>query len=206
MKLYMLLDASGSMGNNWKETLGAINAFVKSKNDTSIEGITVIAHDMLETMRYRVLRDNVPFKHWVNLTNEEVSPGGATPLLDAMGRMLSQIETDKPERAIVVVITDGHENASKEYKLETLRIKMETLKKMNVEFTFIGANFDAFGQANDFGVAAGSTITMNSGFFTKAFTNLRDKAEAYATAEDFTTMKAAMTYSSKERGEAAGTS
>lgn len=206
MQLYMLLDASGSMQTNWQETLGAINEFVQSRKDTSIEGITVAAHDALETMRYRVLRDKVPFKYWVNLTNDQVSPGGSTPLLDAMGRMLSQVESDKPERAIVVVITDGHENASKEYNLETLRMKMNALKEKNVEFTFIGANFDAFDQASSFGVQSGATIQMNAGHYAKAFSTLRDKAETYAMAADTATMRSAMSYTVADREEAAGNS
>lgn len=206
MKVYMLLDASGSMVSNWIETLGAINSFVTSRADSAIKTITLAAHDASDRMRYRTLRNSVSIKEWRSVSSDEVSPGGGTPLYDAMGKMLTQILSENPERALVVVITDGYENSSVEWNEKSVKVLMNTLKEKNVEFTFIGADFDAFNQASGVGVHYDMALNMTKGNYRATFTTLRNKAETFARASTRAEMTGAVAYTSADRTEAAGNS
>lgn len=203
MKVYMLLDASGSMSDNWAETLGAINKFVASEQKTAITGLTLIAHDYGSSMNYRVLRDDVKLHAWKPVTTNEVSPGGYTPLYDAMGKLLTTVIDVNPEQGIVVVITDGQENSSREWNAASVSKLMDILKNKKVEFTFIGADFNAFGQAGSVGVSSAYTLNMTKGNYAETFRSLRSKTEVYATSAP--DMKAAaMMYSAKDRAVAEG--
>lgn len=86
--------------------------------------------------------------------------GGATALLDAIGRTLHKIESAqehtaeefRADKVMVVIITDGYENASREYSAEAVRQMIGRLREKGWEFVFLGANIDAVETASHFGI------------------------------------------------------
>jgi uncharacterized protein YegL len=102
-----------------------------------------------------------------DVTFPVIVPRGGTALNDALGatiarlgeRFAAQPEDERPGKVLVLVITDGHENASREYSTESIK-KLVTRQQdeWNWEFVFLGANIDSFAAARDYGIHDGSTL------------------------------------------------
>jgi hypothetical protein len=84
-----------------------------------------------------------------------------TALLDAVGRAINETgarlaameETDRPGLVVFVVMTDGLENSSREFTRSTIKEMIERQQKVyNWHFTFLGANQDAFAEAQSLGI------------------------------------------------------
>jgi Mg-chelatase subunit ChlD len=95
------------------------------------------------------------------ITANEYSVGGNTALLDAMGAAIHKTvnalaqtgEAYRPEKVMFVIITDGEENASREYGAEQVKQMIEGQKSgSGWEFIFLGANIDAVKTAGRFGI------------------------------------------------------
>ena len=96
---------------------------------------------------------------------------GCTALLDAIGRTVNKVanvhrgmaEEYRPERVMFVIITDGFENASREYNWDKVKSMVEHYKaKYHWEFLFLGANLDAIGTAARFGISADRAVQYHS--------------------------------------------
>ena len=68
-------------------------------------------------------------------------------------------EEYRPEKTIFVIITDGYENASREYSYDRVKKMIEQKKEDGWEFLFLGANIDAIGEAEKIGIAADRSVT-----------------------------------------------
>lgn len=97
------------------------------------------------------------------ISDKEYSVGGSTALLDAIGKTIHKIGTAqkntsedfRAEKVMLVIITDGEENASREYSLKTVRNQIEKQKKRyGWEVISLGANMDAVATAGRFGISA----------------------------------------------------
>lgn len=84
----------------------------------------------------------------------DYNPLGGTPLYDAMGAALTELEGVATEKDIVLVtiITDGYENASRKYDVEKIRNLVKKLDEKDWVFTYIGANQDAIFEAERLGI------------------------------------------------------
>jgi len=90
------------------------------------------------------------------------APRGNTALLDAIGQTLNTVgarlsktpEAERPGKVIVVILTDGMENASKEFSAARVKEMItEQHGKYSWEFVYLGANQDAFKVGNSYGIA-----------------------------------------------------
>lgn len=181
MKAYILLDRSGSMATHWVEMIGALNAYVSglsSDKATKKSEVTVVAFDSADP--FMVLRNSVKAADWSQITAEEVSPRGGTPLFDAIGKLVTTIRKDAPKKATIVIITDGAENSSMEVKKEAAKAMLDDMRAKNFDVVFIGANFDAFAQGAGLGNMASSTLNMNAGNYGAAMKGLSARSVSYA--------------------------
>jgi len=157
-KVFILLDRSGSMASMWKEAIDGINSYVKNLENTEI---MVAAFD---TGDYMVLR-NCSRKNWDPIGYKEIEPRGGTPLLDAAGRIMWSMHDSKAKRAILVVVTDGHENSSTKFKASEIKDMTKKLTTdMNYDIVFLGANFDKIGDVahQNFGWSDQSRMVQTS--------------------------------------------
>lgn len=158
-ELVCILDKSGSMSGLEKETLGGFNGFLEKQQ--AMEGEAVLT-TVLFSDEIQVIHDRCPVKGVRPLTGRDYEPEGCTALLDALGRTLCRVRENqrrlvpafRPERTIVVVITDGMENASREYTLDRVRKLIAQCKEAGWEFLFLGANMDAVAEAAKVGLDA----------------------------------------------------
>lgn len=92
-----------------------------------------------------------------------LTPRGGTPLLDAMGRALDHLTKYNPEEVIVMVITDGEENESREWTCDRIKARVTELEAKDWKFLFLGANIDAFAEAGGLGIGVGTTVAFAQG-------------------------------------------
>jgi hypothetical protein len=187
MQAYILLDRSGSMQSLWVEALSSVNAFAKelaNKKDGPVvdSHITLAVFDSQESLKFDVLRRKQPALHWENVTDKDATPRGMTPLLDAMVRIIALAEADNPDKAVIVIMTDGAENASHEVTREGVKAALDRVKAKGWETVFLGANFDNISDASSVGVAHGQQMAMSSGTMERSLASLARKSRAYAAA------------------------
>ena len=185
MQAYILLDRSGSMQSLWVEALSSVNAFAKelaNKTDgPSVDShVTLAVFDSQESLQFDTLRRKQPALHWEAVTDKDASPRGMTPLLDAMVRIISLAEGDNPDKAVIVVMTDGQENASREVTREGVKAALDRVKAKGWEVVFLGANFDNLADASSVGVGGGKQMAMSVGTMNESMSRLARKSRAYA--------------------------
>lgn len=169
MELYTeiiaVIDRSGSMSTIAKDMEGGFNEFIAEQKKGSGKClVTLIQFDAPqgpETLYTAKPLAEVPPMSLI--------PRGGTPLLDALGvaivsngeRFAKQAE--KPDKVIVMVITDGEENASREYTKEQVREKVKHQEaNYGWQFIYLGANVDSFKNASALGFSASNVANYNA--------------------------------------------
>jgi hypothetical protein len=163
-----VIDRSGSMMSVWNETITGFNHFIKTQKETEGEAsLTLIQFDDKYEVNY-VAKD---IKTVPDLTGATYTPRGCTALLDAIGkaitttgvRLNTMSQEARPDKVIFVILTDGAENASREYSKDAIN-KMIThqKEKYNWDFVFLGANQDAIATGASLGLSRGQTLTYDS--------------------------------------------
>lgn len=155
--LYLLLDESGSMSGMAGDVIGGSNNFIEDQRklpDPAVIGIAVFGSHIQGMIR--IVRPMTDLREIKLLTEEDYMPTGGTPLLDATGKSILQLDTDwlreKPDRCIFVTFTDGHENASSEFTKDKIKSLIQSREKSGFwQFLFLGANIDAFSVGADMG-------------------------------------------------------
>jgi hypothetical protein len=182
---YILLDRTGSMEPIWSEALSSVNAYADGL--ATLDGgprvdadITLAVFDAQEGLQFEVLRDEVDAQNWHDVTNREVSPRGMTPLYDAIGRMVSLAEKDKPEKAVIVIMTDGAENSSKEMTKTSAKAALDRVRAKGWEVVFLGTEFSNFDDATGVGQSSSRNMAVSKDQLSDSMRRLSDKSKAYA--------------------------
>jgi hypothetical protein len=157
-EIIMVLDRSGSMRSIDKATVEGFNKFLdEQKNSEGEAFVTLVQFDDRYEMNYQ----SVPVKNVDELVlNETFIPRGGTALLDAVGKTIEDLKTDRD--VIFVIITDGEENASKTYKREAIMKMIETQTNEGWKFLFLAANQDAIKAGGSIGIKGSNSINYSS--------------------------------------------
>lgn len=182
---YILLDRTGSMSSIWDEALGSVNAYVASVIEPDDgpdvnNDITLAVFDAQDGLQFDVLRKNVTGENWNEVTSEEVAPRGMTPLFDAIGRIISVAEADAPEKAVIVIMTDGMENSSREFNKEQAKSALDRVEGKGWQVVFLGAEFANFSDADAVGVSASKQMAVSKDQLGTTMHNLAKKNRGYA--------------------------
>ena len=146
----IILDKSGSMNTianaaigGVNETIGTIKATAKKHEDDQEHFFSLVAFCGCER---KYIFENVPISDVRPITSDDYQPCCGTPLYDAIGlsvnRLATAMEKEDGALAQVTIITDGYENASKEYSGAAVKGLIERFKAKGWTFAFIGANQD----------------------------------------------------------------
>jgi uncharacterized protein YegL len=182
-----ILDRSGSMGSIIDEAIGGLNTFLDDqKAEDGDANITIALFDDL----YQVIYDNVDLKTIPKITRDLYNPRGMTALYDAIGKTMTSIgerlaktaEEDRPEKVMIVILTDGQENNSREYSASKIA-EMITHQEStyNWTFMFLAANQDACSVGKSLGMKDYSNVNFNAtaGGTRGAFTNMSSMTKSY---------------------------
>lgn len=157
-ELLMILDMSGSMHSLRDDTIGGYNSLIEEqkKEEGSAVVTTVLFND-----GYTVVHDRVDINDVKPMTGAEYVPQGTTAMLDAVGKAIISVgqklaampEEERPSKVMVTIITDGYENASREYTWDIIKSMIkEQREKYSWIFTFIGADIDTMSVSNSLGI------------------------------------------------------
>ena len=153
----LILDRSGSMSGRESDVIGGVNTFIEEQKKLPDPAcIAFVRFDSEAIERFRPMQDLAKVEP---LAKGDFQPRGGTPLLDAVGRTVTQLDedwkTEKPDRCIVVVVTDGQENASKEFTKANIQALIKARQDSSLwAFIYLGANVDAFAEGGSMGFAA----------------------------------------------------
>ena len=163
-EIVVVLDRSGSMQSISESTVEGFNKFLDEQKNAEGEAfVTLVQFDD----RYEVNYKSVPVKDVNPLINGETfKPRGMTALLDAIGK----------------TITDGDENASREFKRDAIMKMIKTLENdKGWYFLFLGANQDAISAGGNMGITSNKSFTYDATDIgtTNAFTSFSSNISNY---------------------------
>lgn len=160
-----IIDRSGSMAVCEKDMRGGFDTFVKDQQAQPGEcTMTLVRFDTV----YETVFESRPIKGVGPLV---LDPRGGTALLDALGMTISTVgqqlaalpKTKRPSKVVVLVITDGEENSSKEYSLTTVRTMLTHQQDVEKwQFIYLGANQDAITVAAHMGIPTSNAMSYNT--------------------------------------------
>ena len=162
----ILLDRSGSMQTIKTAMESGMKEFIQGHQTVPSTRLSLIQFD--GTNSYEEVYIERPITDVPELI---LSPRGWTPLYDALcktidktgQRLAAKREADRPDKVLFLIITDGEENASREFKRHDARTRIERQKdRYQWEFSYLGANQDAYKEAQSIGIDWGKTMNFNA--------------------------------------------
>lgn len=167
-EMVFILDRSGSMYGLEKDAVGGFNSLIRrQKQEPGAAIVSTVLFDDNST----VLHDRIPLADVPKMKRHDYVPQGCTALLDAIGGVIHHIGTihkqtrldNRPTHTIVVILTDGMENASCRYNITKVRKMVKRQQdKYGWEFLFLGANMDAIATAGSVGIPASHAVTYKN--------------------------------------------
>ena len=165
-RLVFLLDRSGSMRSIQDDVVGGFAAFIDDQRAEAGDCTVTLAQF---DNRYEVVHQDVPLDQVPAL---DLRPRGGTALLDAMGRLITDVSADiadlpedqRPGTVIVSIMTDGKENASREWTHPAIKALVEQQSaEQDWQFLYMGADQDAIEVGARLGVKREQSLTYTKG-------------------------------------------
>lgn len=149
-----------------EDIIGGFNAFLHEQQaQPDPATLTLVQFDSGDP--YEVIHHFRPIAEIPDLTRKTYVPRATTPLLDAMGRGINDLEksladlSEKPSRIIMVIITDGQENASREFTRDQVQKMITEKQAVGWQFVFLSADLSAIDEAIASGVRATSSMSFD---------------------------------------------
>lgn len=166
-EIAFILDRSGSMESMVEPAISGFNRLLREQQKVPGSArFTLVLFDDA----YEVPIASVPIAEVVELDTSTFVPRGSTALLDAIGRTMDDLgtklatlpEADRPGQVIIAILTDGMENASREYSWKDIadRIRHQSTK-YDWKFLFLGANQDAIATAGRMNIQAADSSNFS---------------------------------------------
>lgn len=181
-----VIDKSGSMYSKVADVIGGFNSFIQEQKDVKEGETEVSIYTFNDKVQKTVVNTNIDDISL--LTEETYIPGGNTALNDALGTAINETgaylaslnEEDRPSKVIIVVMTDGAENSSKEFTRDKVKemIKHQE-EKYSWTFVYIGNDMTDDRQAQSYGISNSaygdaSQIRAFASVLSKYATNVRN--------------------------------
>jgi Mg-chelatase subunit ChlD len=171
-EIVLVVDRSGSMDSCRTDAEGGINNFIEEQKKVAGEANLTLGHFDTD---YEFVHNGVRIGEVGHYT---LVPRGWTALLDAVGRAIVEVgsrlekmdEKDRPGCVVFVIVTDGHENSSKEFTRDQVRQKItEQRDKYNWQFIFLGADESAFDEGKAMGISMAAVAQYDTQKSSKAY-------------------------------------
>lgn len=204
--VYFLLDRSGSMQSIKTDTEGGFAAFIDEQR--AAEGscrVTLAQFDQYYDEVYADL-------DVAAVGPLQLQPRGSTALLDAIGRLVTDAgarlaalpDAERPGTVIVAVMTDGYENASKEWTHAAIKSLVEQqTTQYGWQFMYMGADQDAIEVGASLGVSADHSLTYGRGRSREAMAKKGEKIRQMRSARMSDASAPMPAYTAQERSELA---
>jgi len=164
----VILDRTGSMQSIRDDTIGGFNVFLhEQQQQPGRATLTLVQFDSQNA--YEVIHHFKAIEDVPDLTRETFVPRASTPLLDALGRGINdleqtlarQVEANRPAQIVVAIVTDGQENASREFDRATIEKMIREKQAADWQFVFLSADLAAIGDAIAGGVKPAAAMSFD---------------------------------------------
>lgn len=169
LSLTFIIDESGSMTSSRSDIIGGFNTFIEDQKKEVKGDVNVSLYTFNNEVKRILVNNNISKVD--NLDESKYKPGGLTSLNDAVGMAINEIgselakmpEEEKPSTVMFVIMTDGMENSSKEFKSSQIRdmIKHQT-EKYNWKFVYLGTDITTTKTADDLGIVCRGYSSRNN--------------------------------------------
>ena len=148
LDVIFILDKSGSMSGSEESTISSFNEYLEKekKNKFKTRITTILFSD-----DYHYLHKGLDVSKVEPLTSDDYYASGCTALYDAIGNSINYIDRCDTDKVMFIIITDGYENASKEFNNEKIRKMIKN--HSNYEFIYIGADIDSYSTGGSIGIS-----------------------------------------------------
>lgn len=179
VEILVIADRSGSMSSIRSDAIGGFNTFLKEQQ--KVEGEATLTLVLFDD-QYEVPVNNCPIDDVLPLTESTFVPRGMTAMNDAIGKALNDLITKNPEKAIICVLTDGMENASREYNNDYIKSLIEKCSnEKGWEFIYLAANQDTFSEGRMRGFRNLVDYDATGQGIRSAYASMADTATSYRT-------------------------
>ena len=154
-----VIDESGSMGGTEQDVIGGFKKVVDEQKENKEGSCSVSYYKFASNVEKVFIGKDV---NEVEYLDGKYNPGGLTALFDGVGTAIDEIgkwldsmdEDEKPEKNVIVIMTDGGENNSKEYTVSQVKemIKHQE-EKYDWTFVYMGSDLSNANDANSLGFA-----------------------------------------------------
>lgn len=161
----VILDRTGSMESIRDDVIGGFNAFLAQQQAApGAATFTLVQFDSQDP--YEVLQAHIDLAQATPLSREQYVPRASTPLYDAIGRgildleaaLARQAEDVRPAQVIFVIVTDGAENASTEFDRARVRRLIDAKTGLGWQFVFLSADLEAFDESREMSIDPASAL------------------------------------------------
>ncbi len=179
IELVLIFDRSGSMNSIWTDAVGGFNSFIeqqrKNLKDKQVKFTLAMFDD-----QYLLPYEGIDLHSQSQINIDNYQPRGWTALYDAIGlttnavgqRLRNMQQQDRPQKVIVAIMTDGQENASKQFRIEQIKQMIETQQNdYNWSFIFLSSDLESFNASINYGINANSRVyySQDSSGYTGTF-------------------------------------
>lgn len=184
MYISVILDETGSMQVVKEQTISGFNEYVETLRGEETASIMRFTLTKFNSTKVEIIHDGVRMDAVKSLTDATYQPANLTPLYDAIGRTVRMLEKkvdgQKKATALVVIQTDGQENASKEFTREAIFSLIDEKKGAGWTFVFLGADQDAWAVGQQLGLDQGNVMSYASADTGKTFRETAAGTLSYA--------------------------
>lgn len=168
-EIICIVDRSGSMDYIRDDAIGGFNTFLKEQQALKVDRCLLTFAQFDDV--YEVIHDGARIEDVPPLTHETFEPRGSTALLDAIGKTINTVgqrlaktpEENRPGAVVVVILTDGNENSSKEFDRQKIfDMITKQREEYNWEFVFLAANQDAIQVGGMLGINHAANFSPNA--------------------------------------------
>ncbi len=202
----VLLDRSGSMNAIRADALGSYNAYLGEQQQSTADDVRW-SLTLFGGRDVELRNAGVPLAEMLPMTDADYRPQGSTPLFDAMGQTMVSLEAGvkSTDRALFVIITDGHENASTEWSHAAVQSKVRELTdRGNWTIVYLASTPDAVEIGVALGLQRQNSVQLAQGGEADALRSLSNATLRYRHSEDRASGDFGATVVGTEAGEGEG--
>jgi len=182
----LILDETGSMQHCKGAAIAGVNEYLKLLRhlSTPVRFTLTLFNSEKTDVRHRAASiGDVP-----DLTEQTYQPADTTPLYDAIGRTLTAAGREAPpeSKKLCVILTDGLENASREYTRDGIAHMIKEYERRGWTFVYLGADHDAWAAGRGLGISGDNTVQFCKRETGRMFERLGEATATYLSGSDRT--------------------
>ncbi|MDR2564097.1 MAG: DUF1810 family protein [Prevotellaceae bacterium] len=182
----IILDESGSMASIKSAVIDGFNETLKTIKQLESENLDqehFVTFLTFGGVRFTYIHFAEPASRLQELNRSNFNPDDNTPLYDAIGMSCNRLKTHLADKAdhdvIVTILTDGEENASREYSQQQIKALIEELQAGKWVFSYIGTEHDITRVALSLSIHATLIFSKNKEDMDRMFAKDRYSKRAY---------------------------